>query len=83
MNTATMKAPEAAETHDFDPVINHRVAQHQILESIVTGKPVTALCGHRYVVEAQGEGSTAAPTNGVIVTCPMCETVLAEMHATC
>lgn len=53
------------------PVVNHYAPKHQITESIITGKPVTALCGHRYVVNGQGGGSTQSKGSGSVV-CPLC-----------
>lgn len=63
---------------DFDQTVNHYVPKRQIIESIVMGTKVTAICGIRYVVKAQGGGSSEA--SGAII-CPLCADGYSRMRA--
>ncbi len=63
---------------NFSQTVNHYVPKRQITESIVMGTKVTALCGVRYVIKAQGGGSAAATS---AIVCPLCADVYYGMPA--
>lgn len=57
--------------------LNHYVNKSAITESIVTGIPVKALCGVRFVIESHGDGETSIQGAAV---CPLCGIVYAGMQ---
>jgi len=69
-NTST-----STETGSF-PDVNHYAPNSEILESIVYGTEVTALCGERFVVEGCGGGETSS-ASGII--CPICAHIANEL----
>jgi hypothetical protein len=68
-STETSTKPQ---TSNFKPIVNHYTSKAEILQSIIEGTPVKALCGETYVVKARGGGQVRQKTNGVLVICPLC-----------
>jgi len=60
-------------SHDFNPVVHHRVLRRDIAWSIATGGTITALCGMSFAVSAD---KTGTESNGTLTFCPLCETAL-------
>lgn len=67
--SSTIDRPQPRVQGSRRPTLNHYVNKAEITRSVVTGGPVTALCGATYVVTAHGGGRTDAPTAAVCDTC--------------
>lgn len=63
--------PRLEATLDADSItVNHYLSRARILQSIITGAALPALCGQRVAVEAQGGGEVSVPGAAV---CPLCQ----------